>query len=225
MRPAKRWDFASGGHFGGAWGWAHAGSRTALVALLAWSMGACGDLTSGGFGDLEVIVATDSVPTALAAPPVALSQLPTRVGSEQQMVDGTLTLRIQVFAVARTGAVEVTNGVQELVMPLSASAPFLLVRKELPAGSYASIRTVFLSVVAQVEGGLIIDGVPIRGPVTVDLGSDARIVVDTPIDLRIEDGFASRIKVDLHTTRWIRLLNAQRRVRPEDFQREVTVRG
>jgi hypothetical protein len=195
------------------------------VALVAWLVGACGDLTSGGFGDLEVIVATDSVPaTALTAPPVALAQLPTRVGSDQQMVDGTLTLRIQVFAVARAGAVEVTNGVQELVMPLSGSAPFLLVRKELPAGSYASIRTVFLSVVAQVEGGLIIDGVPIRGPVTVELGSEGRIVVDTPIDLRIADGLESRIRVDLHTTRWIRLLNAQRRVQPEDFRREVRVR-
>ena len=109
-------------------------------------------------------------------------------------------------------------------MPLSTSAPFLLVRKELPEGSYTSIRTVFLSVVAQVEGGLVVDGVPIRGPVTVELGPGGRILVETPLDLTITEGTAARIKVDLHTTRWLRLLNQQRRVQPEDFQREVQVR-
>jgi hypothetical protein len=142
------------------------------------------------------------------------------------MVDGTITLRLQVFALTRAGdPVEVTSGVQELVMPLAFSAPFVLARKELPAGTYATIRTVFASVVAQVEGGLVVDGVPIRGPVTVDLGSEGRIVVDTPIDLRIEEDLEARIKVDLHTTRWIRLLNSQRRVQTEDFRREVRVRG
>ena len=204
------------------------GPRVALAAVLASLTGACGNLTSGGFGDLEVIVATDSVPAtaSLSAPPPALSLVPSRVGAQQQMVDGTLTIRVQVFALTRSGAsVEVTNGVQELVMPLSGSAPFVLVRKELPAGAYSAIRTVFASVVAQVEGGLVIDGVPIRGPVTVDLGSEGRIVVDTPIDLRIEEDIEARIKVDLHTTRWIRLLNQQRRVQSEDFRREVQVRG
>jgi hypothetical protein len=209
------------------WGIVHACRDAALAAVMAALGGACGNLTSGGFGDLEVLVATDSVPAAtLLAPPAALSMVPSRVGSQQQMVDGTLTLGVQVFVLTGSGrTVEVTNGVQELVMPLSGSAPFVLARRELASGAYAAIRTVFVSVVAQVEGGLVVDGVPIRGPVTVDLGSDGRIVVDTPLDLRIEEDLETRIKVDLHTTRWIRLLNNQRRVQSQDFQREVRVRG
>ena len=204
-----------------------AGPVTSVGVFVAAALaGACGNLTSGGFGDLEVVVATDSVPTTtLQAPPASLMSLVPQRSGAQQLVEGTLTMRIQVFAVARSGSmIEVTNGVQELMMPLATSAPFLLVRKELPEGSYTSIRTVFLSVVAQVEGGLVVDGVPIRGPVTVELGPGGRILVETPLDLTITEGSLARIKVDLHTTRWLRLLNQQRRVQPEDFQREVQVR-
>jgi hypothetical protein len=133
-----------------------------------------------------------------------------------------LTLSIQVYALSRPGvAIEVTDGIQQLVMPLSGGEPLVLARKSLPAGVYSGIRTVFLHVEAMVEGGLIVDGVAIRGPVRVELGN--RLVVDTPVALTIEEGVPARISVNLHTNRWIRLLNLDRRVRAEDFQGEVKV--
>ena len=199
-------------------------AKVSAVALLAWLAGACGNLTSGGFGEVEVVVATDSVSAAAMQAPAAAG-FPTGRPASRQVVDGTLTMRVQVFAVSRSGrALEVTSGVQELVMPLSSVAPFLLARRDLPEGSYASVRTVFLSVVAEVESGLVVDGVPIRGPVTVELGPSGRIMVETPLDLTVSENTPAQVKVDLHTTRWLRLLNQQRRVQPEDFQREVQVR-
>jgi hypothetical protein len=150
---------------------------------------------------------------------------------EHAQIDGTLTMRIMVFALARPDNwIEVTSGVREIVLPLSGGAPSILTRKELPAGRYAAIRTVFLHVEALVEGGLTVDGVPIRGPVRVELGPEGRVIVETPppplagsVDFTIAQGRDSRIKVDLHTNRWIRLLNAQRQVRSQDFAGEVKV--
>jgi hypothetical protein len=237
------------------------------VALFA-ALSACGNLTSGGYGDLEVLVASDTVPTAersaptaagvlatgaipgapvepapsgngvqlpLAATPIdasasssaalapALSALERQLSNGSMLLEGTLTLRVQVFVLSRADAtpIEVTDGVQQVVMPLSGGTPVVLARKSLPAGSYAVIRTVFLHVEALVESGLVVDGVAIRGPVRVDLGS--RLVVDTPLALTIEEDIPARISVNLHTTRWIRLLTVDRRVRAEDFEGEVRV--
>jgi hypothetical protein len=224
----------------------------AAVVILGHAalIGGCGNLTSGGYGDLEVLVASDSVasagsqptpaPAAHAAAPLApapapasaphavhpaLAWVPAAGGQRSSgaaLLDGTLTLRVQVFALSRPGvAYEVTDGVQEVVMPLSGGSPVLLARKSIPAGTYSGIRTVFLHVEAMVEAGLIVDGVAIRGPVRVDLGS--RLVVDSPVALTIEEAFPARVSVNLHTNRWIRLLTVDRRVRSEDFEGEVKV--
>lgn len=213
----------------------------ACLAVLAASLvtSACGNLTSGGFGDLEVLVATDSVPSLRAEQATqSVVPVPQRQAGSQSQLDGTLTMRIQVFAflapstlgrfvlrgdVAAGEWIEITDGVREIVLSLSETGSGILARRELPAGAYTSIRTVFLHVEALVEGGLVVDGVPIRGPVRVDLGGDRRVVVETPIELNIANGGEARINVNLHTQRWIRLLNAQRQVRSQDFAGEVKV--
>jgi hypothetical protein len=210
--------------------------RTRLFCTVAAAIltGACGNLTSGGFGDLEVVVAVDSV-AALQQAPAPTFQMVSSSGvlepgrqtssSGMALLDGTLNMRVQVFALTgRDFPIEVTEGVQEVIMPLSGAVPVVLARKSLPTGTYLAIRTVFLHVEAVVDGGLIVDGVPIRGPVRVDLGQGSRLIVDTPITLTIDEDVPARINVDLHTMRWIRLLNQDRRVRAEDFQGQVTVR-
>jgi hypothetical protein len=200
---------------------------------------ACGNLTSGGFGDLEVLVATDSVPILRTEQGTqSVVPGPERQASYQSQLEGTLTMRIQVFAflapsamerlvlagdAARGEWIEVTSGVREIVLPLSDAASGILTRKELPAGRYTAVRTIFLHVEALVEGGLVVDGVPIRGPVRVDLGGDRRIVVEAPIELDIVNRAEARISVNLHTNRWIRLLNAQRQVQSQDFAGQVRV--
>jgi hypothetical protein len=207
-------------------------SAVCTVWAAALLLGGCGNLTSGGFGDLEVLVASDSVAAAEPSPSASTLQLLTadvpgagrQPANGGEPLDGTLTLRVQVFALARAdAAIEVTDGIQEVVMPLSGGSPVVLARKSLPAGPYAVIRTVFLHVEAVVEGGLVVDGVAIRGPVQVDLGQGSRLVVDTPIALTIDESVPARIGVNLHTARWIRLLTQDRRVRAEDFQGEVRI--
>jgi hypothetical protein len=199
-----------------------------LVALAAAAIAAgCGNLTSGGFGGLEVLVAADSVVLSSAEyATAAVVPVPGRSSDQTtSQLEGRLVMRIMVFAMSgRDDFVEVTSGVREIVLPLSGGAPSILTRKELPAGRYLAIRTVFLQVEAVVESGLVDpDGQPVRGAVRVELGPDARLVVDTPIDLTISEGRDARIKVDLHTQRWIRLLNAQRQVQSSDFVGQLRV--
>jgi hypothetical protein len=222
--------------------------RSLRVARPAWLIGVaaslfaagCGNLTSGGFGELEVLVAADSV--AFGATDLSVSStgavgggaasvvpLPPERGRPaplvQSQLEGTLNMRIMVFAFLRPDTwIEVTTGPREIVMPLSGGAPAILARKELPTGRYTAIRTVFLHVEAVVTSGLTDqNGQPVRGPVRVELGPDARLVVDTPLELTVEEGRPARIKVDLHAHRWIRLLNAQRQVQSSDFVGNVRV--
>jgi hypothetical protein len=195
--------------------------RTCLGALFvgALVLGGCGNLTSGGLGDVEVIVAADSVPSGdfLAA---SAPQVP------PEPIQGTLTVRVQVYV--RRGPtrwIEVTDGVQEIEMPLAGGEPMTLAEKGIPAGPYAAVRTVFRRVEADVESGLQVDGVAVTGPVLVDLGAEERLAVDRSVELDVTEGVVSSIAVDLHATRWLRLLDRDRKqVRPEDFEGELALR-
>jgi len=199
----------------------------ALAATLAAAAG-CGDLTSGGVGDLDVIVAADSVPLAAAGSPQAPS-VPTGGASRQtgpSDLAGSLTLSIQVFVLHPPYRwVEVTDGPQEVVMDLESSEPVVLARATLAAGRYRGVRTVFRRVEANVVRGLVVDGQPVTGLVRVRLGDGGVLVVDDPTEVEVPVGGETSLLVDLHTTRWLRLLNLElRQVAASDFQGQVRVR-
>lgn len=205
---------------------------TLIGALL---LGGCGNLTSGGLGDVEVIVAVDSVPSGdfVSGQLADLGVLPSHSSGfarapqvPPEPVQGTLTVRVQVY-VRRGSArwIEVTDGVQEVEMPLVGGDPVTLAEKAVPTGPYAAMRTVFRRVEADVQSGLVVDGVAVTGPILVDLGTEESLVVDRPVELEVSEGTRSSLAVDLHTTRWLRLLDRDRkRVRQEDFEGEVALR-
>ena len=217
----------------------HAVALAAAVAALA----GCGDLTSGGVGDLDVIVAADSVPVSTAA---GSSEAPTLAGEtgaqsdeggpsrasvpSRQVsppeIEGTLTLGIQVFVLhPPVRWVEVTDGPQEVVMELGSPTPLVLAHATVPAGRYRGVRTVFRRVEADVVGGLIVNGQPVTGIVRVRLGDGGILVVDDPAEVDVPIGGEASLLVDLHTTRWLRLLNLElRQVAASDFQGQLRLR-
>jgi hypothetical protein len=209
---------------------------TALGAVLVVVAG-CGDLTSGGVGDLDVVVAADSVPIDATGVPSAprLPEAPSSPGDLQDRpsrqtgpsdLAGTLTLSIQVFVLHPPyRMVEVTDGPQMVVLDLESTEPMTLASATVPAGRYRGVRTVFRRVEANVVRGLVVDGQPVTGLVRVQLGSGGALVVDDPTEVEVPAGGEASLLVDLHTTRWLRLLNLElRQVAASDFQNQVRLR-
>jgi hypothetical protein len=101
----------------------------------------------------------------------------------------------------------------------------ILARATVAAGRYRGVRTVFRRVEANVVRGLIVDGQPVIGLVRVQLGDGGALVVDDPTEVEVPVGGEVSLLVDLHTTRWLRLLNLElRQVTASDFQGQVRLR-
>jgi hypothetical protein len=76
-----------------------------------------------------------------------------------------------------------------------------------------------------VERGLIVNGQPVTGLVRVRLGDGGVLVVNDPAEVEVPIGGAASLLVDLHTTRWLRLLNLElRQVDASDFQGQLRLR-
>jgi hypothetical protein len=170
------------------------------VALL---LAGCGELTSGGAGEVEIEIVADTVPFGAAASPL----------------QGTLTVGVQVFARRGTRSFELTDGPQELDLPLAGAATVLVSRKTLPSGRYRGERLVFRKVEADVEGGLEVNGEPFVGEVAVDLGSGDALEIPWEVEIVLpEDGLVA-IVLEMRAPRWLRLLDPElRRVSRQGFE-------
>ncbi len=190
----------------------------------------CGDLTSGGIGEVEVVMAADSVPVnGLAlSPPAQMAGVVwgEQVPPDSPRIEGTLTIRVQVFVFRAPGRwIEVTEGPQDVVLPLGEPQTATIARKSLPAGPYRAARTLFRRVEANIRSGLVVDGEPITGRILVDLGLQDRIQIDTDIGLDVVERGVSELVVDLHAERWLRRLNAElRQVSGDHFTDEFRLR-
>ena len=198
-----------------------------LVLAFVLVLAGCGNVTSGGFGDVEVLVSSDEVEDVQATAASALySQLGAPAGSSHaDDIVGTLTVRLRSFARRGVGDfVELTDGVQEVTLPLGDPVAVEIARRAVPAGRYDAVRTFFGRVEANIESGLVIDGVPIEGTVSVDLGGEGfSMVTYTGFDVW-EDG-PTVVAIDMQSRLWLRLANAVLgRVDLEDFRRIFRVR-
>lgn len=200
-----------------------------LAALaLAWAFVGCGgNLTSGGFGDVEVLVSSDEVEEVQAATTAAiLAELGVPAGSSHtDPIVGTLTVRMRSFARRGIGDfVELTDGVQELTLSLDDPVSVEVARRSVPAGRYDAVRTFFGRIEAYIESGLVIDGVPIEGRVPVDLGGDGFSVV-TYTGFDVFEDVPTVVAIDMQSRLWLRLASAVlQRVDLDDFRRIFRVR-
>ncbi len=201
----------------------------ALVGVLAVVVGGCGNLTSGGVGEVEVVVGADSVSLAAIGQSVQASAIVpfgVQAPEDSDRIEGTLNVRIQVFLLRAPGQwIELTQGIQALILPIQDPAPIAIARMDVPSGPYQAVRTVFRSVVANVERGLEVDGELITGQILVDLSGRDRLQVETPLEIDVVEETLSTLVVDLHTARWLRRLDRVRReVAHQDFEAHLDLR-
>lgn len=210
--------------------------RWGAFTLLAVACGGCGgNLTAGGFGEVEAYVQGDDVP-APAAPgeahqdmPAALAQATDTPSSlaEATIVEGTVTvrLRLEVMDDRRTWT-EITDGATTLTVPLVGGGPgTLLATRPLPPGRYVRSRVTFELVEADVVRGLVVDGVDLRGRVHVEFAAAAGREIQDALFVELAEGGTAGIVVALNSQLWLRLVNALlRRVPDAAFRQAVRVR-
>jgi len=195
----------------------------AAVAVLPFLLvtGACGDLTSGGFGELEVEMAADSLSGDAA---VASSLMAGSYASS--LIEGTLTAQVRVFV--RRGILdweEVTDGAETLVLTLGEAGTGLVARDEFPAGRYDRVLIVFRRVEVEIVRGLVVDGDTIRGRVRVELEADRQIAIARLIDLVVRDGERTVLLMEMRASRWLLRVDRLRRVvEAVDFRELFRVR-
>lgn len=204
------------------------GALGVLVLACLLLTGGCGNVTSGGFGDVEVVLSSDEVEgfqEAATGMLLAEAGLPPAT-SHGSTIQGTLTVRVRSFARRGFGDfVELTDGVQEVTVSLGDPEPIEIARRPMPAGSYDAVRTFFGRIEANVTGGLVIDGVPVTGTVRVDLGTDGALSVVTPTGFEVWENAPTVVAIEMQSGIWLRLVDAAlRRVDLDDFRRIFRVR-
>jgi hypothetical protein len=195
-----------------------------LIGTLTFLVG-CGNLTSGGFGEVEVVLTSDEVAELQeAARSMVLADA--EATSHGSTVEGTLTVRVRSYARRGPGDfVELTDGVQEVTVSLSDPEPVEIARRPMPTGSYDAVRTFFGRIEANIESGLVIDGIPIIGTVPVDLSPTGTLSVVTLTGFEVVESTPTVVAIEMQSRVWLRLVDAVlRRVDLEDFRRVLRVR-
>lgn len=220
-------------------------AATAAVLFLAL-VGGCGNLTSGGFGEVEVVLIPDAVEGLAEAARMALSTGPQAVfpmaatgpvsdvpaasegpaATEGEAIEGILTVWVRSFV--RRGDQdweELTDGFQQLTLSLQDPEPAEVARRSLPEGSYEAVRTVFTRVHAQVIRGLDVNGEPVTGLIRVDLGPEGTLTVVDPVSIEVREREVVRLALEMQSRVWLRLVDAvQRRVAGDEFRQVFRVR-
>lgn len=244
-----------------------------LLLLMPLFLGGCGgNVTSGGFGDVEVQVSSDAVADGVLAAilaaraeqgPALVGKLDARMGTravaapdgpagtqavaqpdapagtqavaasdawldvdlDPARLQGTVTVTVRSFLrEGRTRWIEITDGPQEVVLPLDDPTPVVVARASLQEGEYEAVRTVFGRVRVQVTGGLEIGGAPFVGEIQIPVvGGGLLLAEERPFV--VERRRPLPLLLELHAPRWLPLANRDSRTVPEaDFRREFRVR-
>ena len=208
--------------------WALRNGATALTALMACALlYSCGNLTAGGrTGNATVTVSGDAANAQGAVPrravelslraPLAMSGgepegevradfflfLETADGSSIPLSEDQIQIRLDV-----QGRQEV-DAVDHMIVP---------------TGQYSQLRIVFTDIRVEVEGGLIINGVPVVGEVRVEL-KDVSLTVTRQLNLNIEEGESVFLLMDLNANTWLQAVDPLLRVIMEEvFANAVSV--
>lgn len=229
-----------------------AGSAALLFALLLiLLLSGCGDLTSGGYGEVEVTVVSDQLLTegggaplqtigvALASPsadpwtelePPPLTALTgverfersNQLGDAESAAVGNLRLRTRIFLRrGPRGWIEVTPGLRELNLALHEGGEGVLANRRIPAGRYDAVRVEFRFIEAQVEEGLLIQGDTIRGPISVMIPSEGLAMI-FPLRVNVSSDRVTSLLLEVRAQRWLRKVNRfGRTVTREDFEAEI----
>jgi len=167
-------------------------------------IGGCGgNLTAGGFGEATVTVSGDSPGTGGAFAPAAQLVVSDLGRAEQDEPEGEIEAEFLLFLVDGDGnAVSLSESELKVEVDVEGEREVDAARATVPATLYSGLRIVFTKIEVEVEAGLIVNGVPLLGPVEVEL-EDATLTVERPVNLLIRDGDLVEMLVDLNTATWL----------------------
>lgn len=207
-----------------------------LARGVAWTlMGllllACaGNITAGGFGEVQVIVSGDADDEPAS---VAVSQDP-RTGSMAASIalyddddepEGKLEIEFLASLIRSDGEmIPVDDKEIEVEVDLAGFFEADAVRATLPAGRYVALQIEFTEIEVEVERGVIVDGVEITGPIEVELEDDESILVQRELDALLVDGGRLDILLDMNARTWLRAIDPDlRNVAQQVFAEAISV--
>lgn len=171
-----------------------------VLALLA---AGCGSLTMGGLTGARVVVSGDAPDAAITTLEPARS--PARQADDDDDDDepeGEVEVEFNLTLVADDGTRTRLGGEEMRVrIDLQGETEAEPVNELIPASRYVMLEVVFTEIEAEVDAGLVIDGVAFTGEVDIEL--DGALLVSRPIDLRAEAGASVELVVDLNAPAWL----------------------
>lgn len=199
--------------------------RRLAVLVVAGSIaasGGCGELTSGGAGEVEVYAVADESGTGDGTAPSAAASAP----AAARAAEGQLAVQLQLFLRADSDGrwVELSDGVRDVTLELGGGGERRVAVRFLASGFYSGFRVVFHGVQAFVTGGVTVEGLPFTGTATVDLGSGT-LTVEREVLVAIEDEASIDLVLDLNADLWLPTVSpATRLVAAAALESAVAVR-
>lgn len=199
-------------------------TSAALTLACAALLGGCAEATApSGAGDAPVRV-------AVQGDDAAGSSSAAREGNAAYLASGSaegqVEVRARVLVQTSTGAwVDLTRGMAEQTVDASGRAGAkLLATTQVSAGGYNRVRVEFERVRANVLAGVQIGAGPLQGMVTVELGSDGKVVVEREVAFQARGEASTEVLVNLNADQWLGRADATTRTTSEAaFQSAVTI--
>lgn len=177
-----------------------------LAAVLLFS-GCGGNLTPGGFGEVEVSVSADA-PDAMVLPAPALARSIVARDDDVEEPEGKLEIEFILSLIDDQGEViPVDDKEIEVELDLAGFFEADAVRAVMPARRYVGLRVDFTEIEVEVDRGVIIDGVPIQGRIEIELEDDEVVTVERPFDIILPEGGRIHVLLDLNTRTWLRAID------------------
>lgn len=183
----------------------------ALVLLLVpLAVAGCGELTAGGFGNVETVLSGDAPEdqTSTAGRTTSTSFVATYEGAgastapasfQEGQPQGDVSATLEVSILSPQGEwLPLTDGLEEATVDISGRTEVELDREEMEIGLYPRVRVRFTDVQARVEAGL-----PVLGNIGVDFGDASSITVEREVNLELGDGDEVQVVIDLNSTQWL----------------------
>lgn len=205
----------------------HSSAIASLFLILG--LVACDEDVAGpgeGAGVLRAAAIGDGDETTAAAQQLGGTRFSQLVYNQQGEVEGEVSFSAKVFVQTSAGEwVQLTEQLaQEVTVDASGEGEAeVFVREEVEATAYTRARVVFEEVEANVTGGLKIGiGGILTGVIRVSLGGDEEVVVEQPINLRVNAGSEGTLVVNLNADAWLSRADAEARTVDEaDFRSAV----
>jgi hypothetical protein len=175
------------------------------IAMLAGST-ACGNLTAGGAtGEAVVVISGDAADVAPAAN-VSPASIARTEGVDDQP-EGEVEVEFRLFLLTEDGeSVSLTDTDVRVRVDLEGVRESQVADRVVPAARYTGFQIVFTQIEAEVDAGLIINGVPVVGAVDVEF-EDVTLPVTKPVDFVIGEADLVSLLIDLNAAQWLQAVD------------------